>query len=87
MPGDSFHDVRISLSLKNLMSRPPKIPSRNKPLATHAKGQAGQAAIIALLQQALALHQQGQFAQGQALYEQVLAKDPKKLKTQRLLQI
>ena len=85
MPGDSFHDVRISLSLKNLMSRPPKIPSRNKPIAAPAKGQSGQAAIIALLQQALALHQQGQFAQGQALYEQVLAKDPKNFDALHLL--
>ena len=85
MPGDSFHDVRISLSLKNLMSRPPKIPSRNKPIAAPAKGQSGQAAIVALLQRALALHQQGKFAQGQALYEQVLAKDPKNFDALHLL--
>ena len=58
------------------MPRPPKIPVRKPQAAVKAVASQPQCQLAALFMQGLALHQQGQLAQANQIYAQVLALQP-----------
>jgi tetratricopeptide (TPR) repeat protein/ADP-heptose:LPS heptosyltransferase len=63
-------------TLDNLTPRPPQKPVRKPQAAGKAAALQPQSQLAALFKQGLALHQQGQLAQAQLIYQQVLAKQP-----------
>jgi Flp pilus assembly protein TadD len=62
------------------MAKPKKTPIPQRPIANNASAQAKK-----LFAQGFALHQKGQFAQAQALYEQVLKVQPNHFDAMHLL--
>ncbi len=66
------------------MPRPPQIPQRRQPPARPAQNQQ-QSALAKLIQQGLALQQQGKLAQARAIYESVLKANPRHFDSLHLL--